>query len=94
MCDWRPSSEFETQKARFDVDQTIPRQNALKIGVIKSVFYRLYSTDFVLSWFVPLLRMELGTAMLHLNYSALTFGLWQIIFCRAYLKHNRTWLIA
>ena len=63
-------------------------------GMIKKGFYGFSWTYFFFGWFVPLFRGELGVAALHLLFSFLTLGLWQIIFCFLYNKQYTSRLIA
>ncbi len=63
-------------------------------GLLKKGFFGFSWTYFFFGWFVPLFRGELGVAALHLLFSLLTFGLWQIIFCFLYNKQYTTRLIA
>ena len=63
-------------------------------GLLKKGFFGFSWTYFFFGWFVPLFRGELGVAALHLLFSFLTFGLWQIIFSFLYNKQYTTRLIA
>ncbi len=63
-------------------------------GLLKKGFFGFSWTYFFFGWFVPLFRGELGVAALHLLFSFLTFGLWQIIFCFLYNKQYTSRLIA
>jgi hypothetical protein len=44
----------------------------------------------VFGWFVPLFRGELGFAALHLLFSLVTLGIWQLIACFLYNKQYMT----
>ena len=44
----------------------------------------------VFGWFVPLFRGELGVAALHLLFSLVTLGIWQLIACFLYNKQYMT----
>ncbi|WP_221792728.1 hypothetical protein [Aquisediminimonas sediminicola] len=48
-------------------------------GLTKNGFYGFSPTYLCFGWFVPLFRGEIGIAALHLLFSIVTFGLWQII---------------
>jgi hypothetical protein len=48
-------------------------------GQLKSGFYGFSWTYFLFGWWVPLLRGELGVAALHLLFSIVTLGIWQVI---------------
>jgi hypothetical protein len=41
-------------------------------------------------WFVPLIRGELGVAALHLLFSIVTLGLWQVVVAFLYNKQYMT----
>ena len=41
-------------------------------------------------WFVPLFRGELAVAALHLLFSLVTLGIWQLIACFLYNKQYMT----
>lgn len=55
-------------------------------GLLKKGFYGFSWTYLFFGWFVPLFRGELGVAALHLLFSIVTFGLWQIIVSFLYNK--------
>ncbi len=48
-------------------------------GMTRNGFYGFSPTYLCFGWFVPLFRGEIGIAALHLLFSIVTFGLWQII---------------
>ena len=48
-------------------------------GQMKSGFYGFSWTYLLFGFWVPLLRGEIGIAALHLLFSLVTFGLWQLI---------------
>ncbi len=62
-------------------------------GLIKKGLYGFSWTYLFFGWFVPLIRGELGVAALHLLFSIVTFGLWQIIVAFLYNKHYMSRLI-
>lgn len=59
-------------------------------GLIKKGNYGFSWTYLFFGWFVPLIRGELGIAILHLILTFCTFGLWQIIFAFMYNKQYMT----
>lgn len=59
-------------------------------GMVKRGVYGFSWTYLLFGWFVPLFRGELGVAALHLLFTFITFGLWQLIFCFLYNKHYMT----
>lgn len=48
-------------------------------GQTKTGFYGYSWTYLLFGWWVPLLRGELGVAALHLLFSFVTLGIWQVI---------------
>jgi hypothetical protein len=48
-------------------------------GLTKNGYYGFSPTYLCFGWFVPLFRGEIGIAALHLLFSLVTFGVWQII---------------
>ena len=62
-------------------------------GLIKKGFYGFSWTYLFFGWFVPLFRGELVVAALHLLFSLVTFGLWQIIVSFIYNKQYMQRLI-
>ena len=69
-------------------------------GMMKTGLYGYSWTYLFFGWFVPVFRGELVVAALHLIFSALTFGLWQIIFSFLYNKQymsrmfEKGWVLA
>ena len=63
-------------------------------GRIKKGFYGYSWTYLLFGWFVALFRGELGVAALHLLFTIVTFGLWQIIVSFLYNKQYTSPLIA
>ena len=57
-----------------------------KNGLTRMGYFGFSWTYFFFGWFVPLFRGELGVAALHLLFSCVTFGLWQIIMAFLYNK--------
>ena len=64
-----------------------------KNGLIKQGFYGFSWTYLFFGWFVPLFRGELGVAALHLLFTIVTFGFWQIIVCFLFNKQYMTRMI-
>ena len=59
-------------------------------GMMKTGLHGFSWTYLFFEWFVPLFRGELGVAALHLLFTFVTFGLWQLIFCFLYNKQYMT----
>lgn len=59
-------------------------------GLTKTGYFGYSWTYLFFGWFVPLIRGELGVAALHLLFSMLTFGIWQIIVSFLYNKQYMT----
>ena len=59
-------------------------------GLTKTGYFGYSWTYLFFGWFVPLVRGELGVAALHLLFSAITFGLWQLIVSFLYNKQYMT----
>lgn len=55
-------------------------------GLTKNGYYGYSWTYLFFGWFVPLIRGELGVAALHLLFSVVTFGLWQLAVSFLYNK--------
>lgn len=55
-------------------------------GLMKQGFFGFSWTYLFFGWFVPLFRGELIVAAIHLLFTVVTFGLWQIIVCFLYNK--------
>lgn len=62
-------------------------------GQMKSGFYGFSWTYLIFGWWVPLIRGELGVAALHLLFSIVTFGIWQLIVSFLYNKQYTSRLI-
>ena len=59
-------------------------------GMIKTGLYGFSWTYLFFGWFVPLFRGELGVGALHLLFTFVSFGLWQLIVCFLYNKQYMT----
>ena len=59
-------------------------------GLVKRGDYGFSWTYFFFGWFVPLFRGELGVAALHLLFSIMTLGLWQLVMCFIYNRQYMT----
>ena len=59
-------------------------------GMIKTGMYGFSWTYLFFGWFVPLFRGELGVGALHLLFSIVTFGIWQLVVCFLYNKQYMT----
>ncbi len=59
-------------------------------GLMKQGFYGFSWTYLFFGWFVPLFRGELGVAALHLLFTVVTFGFWQLIVAFLYNKQFMT----
>ena len=59
-------------------------------GLVKSGYYGFSWTYLLFGWFVPLFRSELGVGALHLLFTIMTFGLWQLIVCFLYNRQYMT----
>ena len=59
-------------------------------GLIRKGYYGFSWTYLFCGWFVPLFRGELGVAALHLLFSLITFGFWQIIVAFLYNRQYMT----
>lgn len=59
-------------------------------GMMKTGLYGFSWTYLFFGWFVPLFRGELGVGALHLLFSVVTFGLWQLVACFIYNKQYMT----
>ncbi|MBF9234870.1 hypothetical protein [Microvirga alba] len=62
-------------------------------GQLKSGFYGYSWTYLLFGFWVPLIRGELGVAALHLLFSLVTMGLWQLIVSFLYNKQYTNRLI-
>ncbi len=63
-------------------------------GLIKKGYFGFSWTYLFFGWFVPLFRGELGVAALHLLFSIVTFGLWQLIVAFLYNRQYMSRQIA
>ncbi|MDB4025926.1 hypothetical protein N9505_00845 [Candidatus Thioglobus sp.] len=59
-------------------------------GMVKTGFYGYSWTYLIFGWFVPLFRGELGVGALHLLFTIVTGGIWQIIVSFLYNKQYMT----
>ena len=59
-------------------------------GMMKNGLYGFSWTYLFFGWFVPLFRGELGVAALHLLFSLVTLGIWQLIACFLYNQQYMT----
>jgi hypothetical protein len=59
-------------------------------GLTKKGYYGFSWTYLFFGWFVPLFRGELGVAALHLLFTLVTGGLWQLVFCFLYNRQYMT----
>ena len=59
-------------------------------GLTKTGLFGFSWTYLFFGWFVPLCRGELGVAALHLLFTAVTFGLWQLVVSFLYNKQYMT----
>ena len=57
---------------------------------MKTGLYGFSWTYLFFGWFVPIIRGELGVGALHLLFTFVTFGIWQIIVCFLYNKQYMT----
>ena len=59
-------------------------------GLTKTGYFGYSWTYLFFGWFVPLIRGELGVAALHLLFTMVTLGFWQLIVSFLYNKHYMT----
>jgi hypothetical protein len=59
-------------------------------GMIKIGYHGFSWTYLFFGWFVPLFRGELGVAALHMLFSIITLGLWQVIVAFLYNRQYMT----
>ena len=59
-------------------------------GLTKTGYYGFSWTYLFFGWFVPLVRGEIGVALIHLVFSIFTFGLWQLIMPFLYNRQYMT----
>ena len=62
-------------------------------GLTKKGYFGFSWTYLFFGWFVPLFRGELGVAALHLLFTIVTFGFWQLIISFLYNKQYMTRLL-
>jgi hypothetical protein len=65
----------------------------LQTGQVKTGFYGFSWTYLFFGFWVPLIRGELVIAALHLFFTVVTGGLWQVIVCFLYNKQYTNRLI-
>jgi hypothetical protein len=59
-------------------------------GLTRRGYYGFSWTYLVFGWLVPVFRGELGIAALHLLFTIVTFGWWQLIVCFLYNRQYMT----
>lgn len=59
-------------------------------GLTKNGYFGFSWTYLFFGWWVPLVRGELGVAALHLLFTLITFGFWQIIMAFLYNRQYMT----
>jgi hypothetical protein len=59
-------------------------------GLTKKGYFGFSWTYLFFGWLVPLFRGELVVAALHLLFTVVTFGIWQIIMAFLFNKHFMT----
>ena len=59
-------------------------------GIVKKGFYGFSWTYLFFGWFVPLFRGELFNGALHLLFTIVTLGFWQLIVCFLYNRQYMT----
>ena len=59
-------------------------------GLLKNGYYGFSWTYLFFGWLVPVIRGELGIAILHLILTFFTLGIWQIVFAFMYNKQYMT----
>ena len=59
-------------------------------GMIKKGFYGFSWTYLFFGWFVPLFRGQLLVGALHLLFTIVTLGFWQLIVCFLYNRQYMT----
>lgn len=65
-----------------------------KTGQLKKGLFGFSWTYLFFGFWVPLIRGELGVAALHFLFTAVTFGLWQLVVCFLYNKQYTGRLIS
>jgi hypothetical protein len=69
-------------------------------GLTRTGYVGFSWTYLFFGWLVPLFRGELGVAALHLLFTLVTGGLWQLVFCFLYNRQYMTrmltggWILA
>ena len=56
-------------------------------GMTQKGYFGFSWTYLFFGWLVPLFRGELGVAALHLLFTVVTFGFWQVIIAFLYNRH-------
>jgi len=59
-------------------------------GLTRKGYFGFSWTYLFFGWFVPIFRGELGIAALHLLFTIVTLGWWQLIVCFLYNKQYMT----
>lgn len=59
-------------------------------GLTRKGYYGFSWTYLFFGWLVPVFRGELGVAALHLLFTVVTFGWWQLIVCFLYNRQFMT----
>lgn len=59
-------------------------------GMIRKGYFGFSWTYLFFGWWVPLIRGEVGIALIHLIFTAITFGVWQLIVAFLYNKQYMT----
>jgi len=59
-------------------------------GLSRKGYFGFSWTYLFFGWFVPIFRGELGIAALHLLFTVVTGGLWQLIVCFLYNRQYMT----
>jgi hypothetical protein len=62
-------------------------------GLTRNGYYGFSWTYLFFGWLVPVFRGELGIGALHLLFSIMTLGLWQLVVCFLYNKQFMTRLL-
>lgn len=62
-------------------------------GMIKKGYFGFSWTYLFFGWWVPLIRGEVGIALIHLVFTTITFGLWQLIVAFLYNKQYMTRMV-
>lgn len=59
-------------------------------GMIKKGYFGFSWTYLFFGWWVPLIRGEVGIALIHLVFTGFTLGMWQLIMAFLYNKQYMT----